>query len=141
MKSIVKLSILIFAIVVTSQVFAQGASTEQAGSPPGIVVIVLFDYDGDEAALRERFRGAQQIQAKINPEARLILMVDIAHGPAVNRYRIHTYYPNMAYYAEAQSREHNSEEWQEMLEMRRKGSATRTYVGISRVVASGRPTP
>lgn len=137
MKTILKVSIIAFALSLASQAIAQDAP---AGNPPGILEITLFDFDGDEATLRERFKGAQMIQAKINPEARLTLLVDLAHGPAINRYRIHAYYPDFAYYARAQFNERNSEEWQALLERRREGSAKRTYRGISRIVASGRPT-
>jgi hypothetical protein len=104
----------------------------------GVLQILLFDYEGDEATIAANFKKRQAVYAKINPEARIRLLYDELHGSAVGRYRVHINYPNLKYFSDAQANERNSKEWQ-ALSM---GNAvTRVYEGLSRQVipALGRP--
>jgi hypothetical protein len=105
------------------------------GKGPGLVQIVLFDYDGDAAELAAYFVKSQAIYAKINPEASMRLLYDEVHGSAVGRYRLHIYYPNPAYWAAAQGRERSSEELK-ALRKTRSGNSTRVYEGLSRIVVT-----
>ena len=100
---------------------------------PGLVQVVLFRYDGDEASLVANISKSQALYAKINPDASMRVLKDELHGAAANRYRMHIYYPSLSYFAAAQGREKSSEEWQ-ALAAGRGGTTNRTYEGLSRVV-------
>lgn len=106
-----------------------------SGKGPGVVQVVLFDYEGDEAALAANFAKSQEIYADINPEASMRLMYDELHGSAIGRYRVHIYFPNLAYFAAAQGRERGSEELK-ALRKTRSGKTTRVYEGLSRIVVT-----
>lgn len=132
MKKIFTAAITTIALAITAGVSAQEA--------PGVVQMILFDYDGDPAAMVEDFKARQAIYGDINPEASLRLLFDEVHGGAVGRYRIHIDYPSLAYFAAAQGREASSEEWQSLS---MGGSTTRVYEGLSRMVQgpAGAPPP
>jgi hypothetical protein len=95
----------------------------------------VFHYDGSEESLIANVTKSQALYAKINPEAAMRVMKDELHGAAINRYRMHIYYPSLGYFAAAQGRERASEEWQAHLASRG-GSSSRTYEGLSRVVVA-----
>jgi hypothetical protein len=123
MKNCLKTLVATLFLALASLVYAQ--------TPPGVTQIILFDYDGDEAALVARFEKRQALYAQINPEASMRLLYDEIHGSAVGRYRLHIDYPNVAYFSAAQGRERSSEEWQAGNSDR---ASTRVYEGLSRVV-------
>jgi hypothetical protein len=110
---------------------------EPSGGAPAVVQIILLHHEGDEADLVEDVKKSQAVYAEINPEAGMRLMYDEIHGGAVGRYRIHIYFPSLAYFAAAQGREMASDEWRQLAE-NRGVSTTRTYEGLSRVVVSSR---
>jgi len=93
-------------------------------------------YEGDEADLVAQMKASQAIYAEINPQAGIRLLYDELHGAAIGRYRLHIYYPSLAYFAEAQGREQMSEEWQAQRQ-NAGGGTTRTYEGLSRVIVGG----
>lgn len=102
--------------------------------PPGVVHVILFTHAGEEADLIDNFKARQAIQAKINPQARLSLLKDEIAGGAIDRYRIHAFYPSVGYFAASQGRERTSEEWQKSQANRAGRSSSRVYEGLSRVV-------
>lgn len=112
---------------------AAAPTRSESDRGPGVVQIILLEYDGDEAELVERLKKSQEIYAKINPRASMRLLYDELHGGAIGRYRLHIYYPNITYFGEAQGREQMSEEWQAHRKTRGTAS-TRTYEGLSRLV-------
>lgn len=111
-------------------------SLGQPGSSDGrsaVVQVILLRSEDIEANIIADIKKSQAVYAKINPEASMRVYNDEIHGPAIGRYRIHIYYPSLAYFAEAQVRERDSKEWQQLAQ-NRISSTTRTYEGLSRVI-------
>jgi hypothetical protein len=98
---------------------------------------LAFQLNGPPTELIAAISKGRAIQARINPDVQISLLVNVAHGANVRSASVTSMYRDLAHYAKATATNAESKEWGEFIANFPATSFPISYSGLSQVLIDG----